>query len=340
MDLRKTFFSKGEITVNSISVQQTKTFNIKKFILDYAVYVLIFLVVIVYSCLTPLFLSANNLKALFTNSSPLLIAAVGITFVLIIAEIDLSIGSIAGIVGAVWLAVQMRFGMDIVTASLIAVVLAAVLGALNATLIVTLKINSFLATLGMQIFLRGFIYLSTNGSQLVVPKAIKNIFAPANFGGISPLIILSLLIAVAMTLLFKFTSFGRKVQAVGCNANAAKKIGINVSRTKFLVFVLCATLAGIAGIVQVCNVGIASPSAVGLNLEFLAITAAVLGGVSLLGGTGTIVPGVLVGVIFLMCIENGLGLLGANPYVYPVIRGVVIYLAMVSDSLKRSIGNK
>ena len=315
-----------------------RSFKAKKLLLESAVYVLMFLVVIVYTSLTPLFLSPNNLKALFTNSSPLLVAAVGISFVLLIAEIDLSIGSVAGVVGAAWLIMQMKLKLSMPAATLMAILLGVFLGGLNAFMIVKLKINSFLATLGMQIFLRGIIYLTLGGSQVAVPKSIKSVFTPERFGGISPLIILSIFIAIVMMLLYKYTSFGRKVQAVGCNAAAAKKIGVGVPFIKAMVFMLCAVLAGIAGIFQVENVGIASPSAVGLNMEFMAITASVLGGVSLFGGLGSIIPGTLVGVIFLMSIENGLGLLGASPYAYPVIRGAVIFLAMFSDSLKRTIG--
>jgi len=314
--------------------------RIRKFILDYAVYMLILVVIGVYASLTPLFLSANNIKALLTNSSPLLVAAVGITFVLLIAEIDLSVGSVAGVVGAIWLVLQSRMEVPLLAATLIALTVGAVIGAANGFLVIGLKINSFLATLGMQIFLRGFVYIATQGSQIVLTKEIKSIVSANNLGGISPLVVISILIAAMMMLYFKYSGFGRRVQAVGCNKPAAQLVGISVKKVSFIVFVLCGLFAGIAGMFQVCNVGMVNPSNVGDGLEFLAITAAVLGGTSLLGGTGTFVPGTLVGVIFLMCIENGLGLLGANPYVYPIIRGVVIYLAMFSDSLKRSIGRK
>lgn len=316
--------------------------RIKKLALDYAVYVLIIAVVIVYSSLTPLFLSVTNIKALFTNSSALMVAAVGMTFVLLIAEIDLSVGSVAGVAGAVWIMFMARqgLGMGIGVATAAAIATGVIIGAFNGFLVVGLKINSFLATLGMQIFLRGFVYIITGGSQVLVPKAAKAVIGTQIFGGISPLVILSVLICVAMMLVYKFTGFGRKVQAVGCNRPAAAKVGIKVDKVRFMVFVLCGLFAAVAGIFQVSNVGMVNPSNVGDGLEFLAITAAVLGGTSLLGGVGTFVPGTLVGVLFLMCIENGLGLLGANPYLYPIVRGVVIYLAMLSDSLKRSIGKR
>jgi ribose/xylose/arabinose/galactoside ABC-type transport system permease subunit len=103
---------------------------------------------------------------------------------------------------------------------------------------------------------------------------------------------------------------------------------------------ISAMLAGIAGIMIAVNVGMVHPAYIGSGLEFLAITASVLGGTSLLGGIGTIIPGTLIGVIFLNSIENGLGLLGANVHSFPVVRGVVIYLAMLTDSFKRSLSSK
>lgn len=307
--------------------------------LNYALYILIGVVIVIYAVLSPVFLSAANIKGLLANSSALLVVATGMTFVLLIAEIDLSVGSIAGVSGAVWLVAMTEWGWPILPALLLAVAVAGVIGCANALLIVKLKINSFLVTLGMQILLRGFIFITVSGNQILVPKNVKEVLNTDIFGGFSPLVIISIGLVVLMAILYKYTSFGRKVQAVGCNKNAAAKVGISVHGVCFSVFVLSGLFAGLAGILQVSNLGMINAAYVGLNLEFLAITAVVLGGTSLFGGRGTFVPGTLIGVIFLMSIENGLGILGANPYIYPLVRGIVIYLAMFTDSLKRSIGN-
>jgi len=312
--------------------------KIAKFFVNYALYMLIIALVIVYASLTPLFLSGQNIVSLLTNSAPLLVASVGMTLILIIAEIDLSIGSIAGVVASLWILMS-QADMNIVLATLIAIMVGAAIGAVNAGLIVGLKINSFLATLGMQIFLRGFVYIFTNGAQILMTDAVKQANAAVKgvLFGLSPLLVFGLLIAIIMTLVYRYTAFGRKVQAVGCNKAASVKLGVNVNMITALCFIICGTLAGVAGILTATNVGMVHPSNIGSGMEFVAITACVLGGTSLLGGTGTIIPGTLIGVIFLNSIENGLGLLGASAYAYPVVRGLVIYLAMLTDSFKHSM---
>lgn len=316
-----------------------RALRLKRFILKYALYFLIGVVFIVYHFMTPLFLSMRNIRDVLSHSSPLLVAAIGMTFVLLIAEIDLSIGSIAGVSAAVWVVATRSWGLPLPLATLAALVCGGLLGGVNAFLIVKLNINSFMATLGMQIFLRGAVYLTVSGQQILIGRNVKAVLGWRVLG-FSPLVAVSVLLAVFMMLVYRYTAFGRRVQAVGCNKPATVKVGINPMRVTAQVFVLMGVFAALAGIMQSANVGILNPSRVGDGMEFLAITASVLGGTSLFGGIGTIVPGALVGVIFLMSIENGLGLLGANPYSYPVIRGIIIYFAMLSDSLKRSIRKK
>ncbi|MDR1138200.1 MAG: ABC transporter permease [Synergistaceae bacterium] len=311
--------------------------RILKFVVNYAQYGLIGAVIIVYSILSPVFISPSNIRELLAISSPLLVCSVGMTFVLLIAEIDLSVGSIAGVSGALWVVCVVNYGMPVAAGAVIGVLGGMVMGAANALFIVKLKINSFLVTLGTQVFGRGLVFFIASGEQILTTDEMKRLTYQDVFG-ISVLALLSVGITIVMALFYKYSSFGRRLQAVGCDRTAAAKIGIDVNRVRFSVFVLAGFFAGIAGLMQVGNIGMLNPVYVGNNMEFLAITAVVLGGTSLFGGTGTIVPGTLVGVIFTMSIENGLGILGANPYIYPVVRGSVIYLAMFTDSLKRSIG--
>ena len=312
---------------------------IKNFVINYALYFLIIAVFVVYASLTPLFLSSQNITSLITNSAPLLVAAVGMTFILIVGEIDLSIGSIAGVVASLWILMLTRTQMSIPVAMLLAAVAAIVIGGINAALIVGVGINSFLVTIGMQIFLRGFVFIFTGGSQILMPDSVRDGMSAAReaLGGFSPLLVVGLLTAIIMAVVYHFSSFGRKVQAVGCNKVASEKLGINVKATKAICYIISAVLAGMAGIMMAVNVGMVHPANIGAGLEFLAITACVLGGTSLLGGFGTIVPGTIIGVIFLNSIENGLGLLGASAHAFPVVRGLVIYLAMLTDSFKHSL---
>ena len=191
--------------------------------------------------------------------------------------------------------------------------------------------NGVVVTLGYE--------MSVSGEQIITPKVVRS-FAKIKILTLSPLVAISLAIAIIMMLIYKFTAFGRKMQATGCDRNAARMVGIKVDRVRYIVFVISGALAGIAGALQCVNLGILMPGSICEGSEFLAITACVLGGTSLAGGYGNIIPGTLIGVIFYYSIENGLGLLGANVYLYPVVRGIVIYLAMVTDSLKRAIGTQ
>lgn len=302
-------------------------------VLNYALYVVAILLLGVYAALSPVFLSHANITGLLANSSPLLIVATGMTIVLLVGEIDLSVGSIAGVASMVWLMAATRWGLSMPAATVLALFLGAAMGAANGVLVVGLRINSFLATLGMQILLRGVDYIIC-ASRISINDGIRN-FTNSSVLGVSPLVIIGVAIVAAMALIYRYISFGRRLQAIGCDRAAAIKVGINARRTVFLSFVLCGVLAGVGGIVQVANVGVANAADTGMGMEFLAITAVVLGGTSLFGGKGSFVPGTLIGVIFLMAIENGLGVLSVDPYLYPIVRGVIIFLAMLMDSLRR-----
>ncbi len=316
---------------------KTRKFNLKNFLIRYALYLLILVLWVFYASKSPHFFTIKNLKTLLTNAAPLLIYASGMTYILILGEIDLSIGSIGAVSAALWILLQTEHNVSLPAAFLIATLLGAFIGLLIGLMVVKLKINAFMTTLGMQFLLRGVCYLMVNGDQILTPEAVHT-FAKFKILTLSPLIYISLFIAICMTLLYRYTAFGRKVQACGCNRVAAKMVGINVDNVKILSFVLSGLLAGFAGTLQCTNIGLLAPNGLGEGSEFLAITACVLGGTSLAGGVGSVIPGTLIGVIFYYSIENGLGLLGANVYLYPIVRGIVIYLAMVTDSLKRSIG--
>lgn len=316
-----------------------KKFDIKNFLIKYALFIMIIMLWVFYGMSTPHFFTLKNLRSLLVNAAPLLIYSCGMTYILILGEIDLSVGSVGAVAAAVWMLCLTELKMSLPLAFLVAIGVGAVCGFVTGFMVVKLRINAFMTSLGMQFALRGICYLTVNGEQIMTPKVVHE-FAKWRLFGLSPLVYISLVIAIVMTLVYKFTSYGRKVQACGCNPAAAKTVGVNVGRTKWIAFIISGALAAFAGTLQCTNFGILLPGSIGEGSEFLAITACVLGGTSLAGGVGSVIPGTLVGVIFYYSIENGLGLLGADVYLYPVVRGIVIYLAMVTDSLKRSVGVK
>lgn len=310
--------------------------SIKGFFIKYALFILILVLWCFYGVKSPYFFTVKNARSLLVNAAPLLVYAAGMTFILILGEIDLSVGSVGAVSAAVWILSMTKLNIPLWMAFILAIITGAVCGTITGLLVTKLKINAFMVTLGMQFLLRGICYYAADGAQILTPDSVHE-FVRIKPLKISILVYISLLVAAAMALLYRYTAYGRKLQACGCNKKAAETVGINVTRTKFIAFIICGALAGLAGTLQCTNVGMLIPGSIGDGSEFLAITACVLGGTSLAGGIGSIIPGTLIGVIFYYSIENGLGLLGANVYLYPIVRGIVIYLAMVTDSLKRAV---
>lgn len=314
-----------------------KKISIKDFLIKYALFLLILILWCFYGLKSPYFFTVENVRSLLVNAAPLLIYASGMTFILILGEIDLSIGAIGAVSATVWILAMTKWNISLWGAFILAIIVGGLCGTITGFLVTKLKINAFMVTLGMQFFLRGICYYAAGGAQILTPESVHEFVRCKPFR-ISILVYISVFIAIAMTILYRYTAYGRKLQACGCNKKAAKTVGINVDKTKFVAFILCGALAGLAGTLQCTNVGMLIPGSIGSGSEFLAITTCVLGGTSLAGGVGSIIPGTLIGVIFYYSIENGLGLLGANVYLYPIVRGIVIYLAMVTDSLKRAVG--
>ena len=310
----------------------------KRFAIDYALFLMIAVLVAVFACISPAFLSSGNVLMLLANASPLMILSTGMAFILLVGELDMSVGSTMCAGALLWGYGVTNWGLGIVPSTLLALAACAGIGLLNAFLNVRLKINSFLATLGMQIIITGVNRLCTNCIQLTLSDAMRTAAMRKVFGAISPMALGALVLLLVCQLVFLFTRYGRYVKATGTNRKAAKKTGIRVNRILTVNFVISSLFAGIAGIAHILVNSAALASSTGVGGEFDAITACVVGGVSLFGGVGSFVPGVLVGVLFIQLIENALGMIGVNAYLYPVFRGAIIFAAMAFDALKHSLG--
>lgn len=212
-------------------------------------------------------------------------------------------------------------------------VVGAVIGAINGVLVTYCKLNSMLATLGMMILLRGIALNITNGgAQTSLPPEFKMI-ADSRIGGISILILVSLIILLVFQCVLRKTRFGAYCYAIGCSEESAKRIGLPLKRVKMAVYILSGICAAFVGFVACCKVGTYSGT-IGNEMEFDVVTVCVMGGTSLLGGRGNIFPGTFIGVVLLYLINNILALTGASPYIYPFAKGLVIFAAMYVDALK------
>lgn len=316
---------------NIRTVRQFNPHILRKTLLSYGFYLVFGVMLIVYTLAAKNFLTPGNLLQVLMDSSASMVICAGLTFVILTGALDLSVGSVA-FVAATVCAMLMKSGAPIWIAVLAAILTGGLLGSINGSLITKLKMNPMLTTLGMMIGLRGLALQLTNGMQIYIPKPLKQ-FGMQVIGVLPLIVLLGLIMLLLAQLVLNRTKFGRYVIAIGCGEKAAAKVGINVSLNKFLIFAISGTCAGLGGIVSMINMGAVQPY-LGKGMEFTTVAAIVLGGTSLFGGKGSFIPGTLMGVLMLSLIENGLGLMGASPFIYPFVRGLIIFVSMYADSLK------
>jgi ribose transport system permease protein len=285
------------------------------------------------------FLTVQNLLNVGRQVSLLGVMAVGMTFVLISREVDLSIGSIYAIAGLSTGMLIVR-GWYLVPALGAGLVIGSVIGCINGLLSTYGRLPSFIATLGMLSVVRGTALLLTNGEPVTVNPSkgaredVTNQFYFLGqghlFDRIPMLLIFFILIALAGWFLLSKTTFGFRVYAVGGSAKAARLSGIQVSRTKVLTFTLMGLLSALAGILSLAFLPSAQAGRTGVGLELDVIAAAIVGGASLSGGEGTIL-GTILGVLIIGILRNGLILLGISPFWQTTIIGLVIIFAVGID---------
>lgn len=300
--------------------------------LDYAIYFVLITLIITYAILSPNFLTTRNLFSMLINGNHLLIISLGMAFVILVGKIDLSVGSISYVSMVVAGTLMRDAGVPPLFGFVICLLVGLGIGLINGLLIIKFKLSSMLVTLGMMIALRGVGHQIT---QSLVIELSEEVQAPiiATIGGFPVMIIMALILTIGTQMVLSFTTFGKYVIAIGCNETAARNLGINTFRINISVFMISGVFAALAGYYNAANLGTCLQT-MGNMWEFQAISIAVLGGISLSGGVGNSFPGVFIAFLIIVIVENGLALLGATPYLLPIIRGLVIFIAMFADSLR------
>ena len=287
---------------------------------------------VVLVALNPAYFSLQTLAMIFASSQILCLLALGATLVMLTRNIDVSVGSTVGLC-AIAVGVALNNGYGLATAIAFALAIGALAGAFNGLLVVGLRIPAIVATLGTLGLYRGVMLLWTGGKWIEgLPDSLKSLSDPA-FIGVSPLGWLVLALLLAGGWLLSRTAFGRDFYAVGDNLAAARQLGVAVNRTRMLAFTLNGMLAACAGIVFAAQIGFV-PNQTGSGLEMKAIAACVLGGISLLGGTGTLV-GAFLGAFFLTQIDTVLVLLRLPAWWNDFIAGLVLLGVLVLDGRLR-----
>ena len=290
---------------------------------------------VVFACLSDLFFTPTNLTNLLVQSGTNAIIAVGMTFVIVSGNIDISVGSILAMSSCVAARVMVNTGNPLL-GLLVAPIAGIALGLFNGSLVAYLGFQPFIVTLSTMWLFRGMAYLYTNGMAIVgMPEG----FIALGRGSMVSIPNVVWLIAVLYLVCFfilKKTTFGRKVCATGDNQEAARLSGIDVKRTKLVVFAMSGFFAALSGLVYMSRLNSGQPIA-GQSYEMYAIAAAVIGGASLTkGGIGNLV-GTLIGAIFIAALQNGLTLLNVGTYWQQVCMGLVVLLAVGLDRLRKQV---
>ena len=285
----------------------------------------------VLSIATDSFLTANNLLTVLRQICINAFLAIGMTFVLIIGGIDLTVGSVVGASG-VAVVMLMEGGVEIAPAIIVALLFGAAIGLINGTIIAFTGMPPFIVTLSLMGSLRGLCYLITDGRSVASKNELFTVIGNGYLFGIPIPIYILVVTAVVMSILLYKTKFGRRMYAVGGNESAARFAGIKIKGLTVRVYMISGILSALAGIVLASRMYSGQPTA-GNGYEADAIAAAVLGGTSFNGGIGTI-GGTIIGALVIGILSNGLNLLHISSYVQMIIKGLVIILAVGFDILK------
>ncbi len=299
----------------------------------YGVLFILLALVIFFSFAAPMFFSVTNLFNISKQVAIMAILSVGMTFVLLTGGIELSMGSVISL-GVVLISKMVtEAGLPIAVSMLAAVGSATVLGFLDGLIIAKIKVPPLIITLGMQIFLYGFTYTICNGQPVYgIPVSLKWI-GQTYLAGIIPVsAVLMLLVILLGHFILTKTYLGRYFYAIGSNEETAKLSGINADKIRILAYTFCGCLVGIASIVMLGRIGSGQPSA-GDGYEMDVLTGCVLGGVSLNGGKGNVAKA-FAGILVIGVLSNGMALMGLDSFAQKMVKGVVLMLAVILDSLQ------
>jgi ribose transport system permease protein len=280
------------------------------------------------------FFTLTTFRTIANQIPDITIAAVGMTFVLIIAGIDLSVGSVLALSGAVLGIALVHWGLPLVWAVVLCLLIGLACGAANGLIIIRWRLPSFIVTLGMLEAARGGAYLVTQSRTVYIGGPVEGITETAVLGLSLPFLLALVTVAVGQLTLSR-TIFGRYLVAIGTNEEAVRLSGIDPRPYKLAVFVLAGLLAAVAAVIQTARMSSANPNtAIGFELQVIA--AVVIGGTSLMGGRGSIIRSFF-GVLIIAVLGAGLAQVGAQDYTKRLITGCVIVAAVILDQYRHGL---
>lgn len=306
-----------------------RRFDPTRLLQDQGLIVVVVIFGIIMTLLSPTFLTPTNLMNLLLQASTLGIMALGMTFVIIGAGIDLSVGGIPAIVSVLTIGLVVRQELPVWLALVVALLVGVAVGGVNGFAITRLRIAPLIATLGTLSIAIGLAFAYSGGTSIVPVPELYNFLRRADIFGIPINIVLLVVLAVLAHLVLTRTSFGRSLYAVGGNPQAAEMAGIRVNRIIFYTYVISAAAAAVAGILFTARLAAGSPQTAS-GIELTVIAAVVIGGTSLFGGRGNVL-GTVLGAVLITMVTNAINLLGVPTAWDRVLLGVVILIAALID---------
>jgi methyl-galactoside transport system permease protein len=335
---------------------KNKKNNVMDRLLNYALYIILGIMILVVIIIDPSFISIKNFTNILSQAATRAILGMGVAGLIVLQGTDLSAGRILGLSGIVAASLLQDVNyasrmypnlgqLPLVVPLLVSILIGVTISAINGFGVAKLKLHAFIVTLGTQLLAYGLalIYIDRPplGAQPVagLDERYTNFVKGAiefrlgdNKIEIPYLIIYAAIIAVVMWFIWNKTKLGKNMFAIGGNPEAAAVSGVNIVKNIMMIYIIAGVLYGIAGFLEVARIGSAT-SITGQNYELDAIAACVVGGVSFSGGVGTI-PGVLIGAVLLQFINYGLNFIGVNPYLQIIIKGLIIIIAVSIDVRK------
>jgi ribose/xylose/arabinose/galactoside ABC-type transport system permease subunit len=300
---------------------------------QYGILIAFLLICVALSIVSPKFLTLQNGLIIVTQVSINALLAFGVTFVIITGGIDLSLGSVVAVVGVVTASFAHPDTYPVIVPILMGLLVGVGFGTLNGWVITRSNVPPFIVTLGTMTIGRGLGLILSKGRPVSNLSDEFNFLGGGKILGIPTLILILIVVFIICTVVLQKTIWGRYMYAVGGNEAASRASGIGVSRVKMLVYMLSGGLAALAGILLTSRISTGQPNA-GAGFELDAIAAAIIGGTSTSGGTGTM-TGTLIGALLIGVISNGLDLLNVSSYYQQVVMGVIIVGAVVLDSVNQ-----
>lgn len=305
--------------------------NKKNALGEYLILIILLIMIIGMSIARPVFLSSDNILNIARQISMVAIVGIGMTFVLIIGEIDLSVGHIACLSGII-VSICLRAGMSIFVSIIAAIATGLALGLINGLVITYLNIPSFITTMGMDNIAYGIVLVITNAYPVTgLPEGFK--FLGRGYVGLIPFpVILMAICYIFAAIILKYVKFGRNMFAIGGNKEAAKLSGIAVEKNKVMIFAISGITAAFSGVILASRLFSGQPSS-GNSFTMDAIASCVIGGTSTTGGKGRM-WGTLIGALIMGIIDNGMTLLGISTNWQYIVKGAIIIIAVGLDQAR------